>query len=126
MDDTSPKITRPFHTTARKLPPDITEIRARLAVVLASMHLPGTRQRTEAELLNLCSSLGMWPVSLTRNECLRDLAYVGPRLIQLFNDCPVEQQPRFERWQKAIERGDPVSAAHWLIRLGLWPVPTKS
>ncbi len=126
MDEPSPKITRPFHITPRKLPPHIAEKRAQLAVVLASMQLPETRQRTEGELLDLCSRLGMWPVSLTRNECLRDLAWVGPRLIPLFAECPPEQQPRFERWQKAIERGDPVSAAHWLIRLGLWPVPSKA
>jgi hypothetical protein len=106
--------------------PQVNEARAQLALTLSTLPLPTHMQRQDHELFEQCSRLGMWPVPRTRQEAVRDLAWVGPQLLTLFTDCPPEQRPRFERWQRAITRYDSVSAAHWLIRMDLWPVPTKT
>lgn len=111
-------------TPPAQLSPKVAEVSAQLALTLATLALPPHAQRPDHDIYEQCSRLGMWPVSLTRDEALHDIAWVGPRLLALFEDCPPEQQARFDRWQRAITRQDFVSAAHWLVRLDLWPVPT--
>lgn len=111
-------------TKPTQLSPEVAEVSAQLALTLATLALPPHAQRPDHDIYEQCSRLGMWPVFRTRDEALHDIAWVGPRLLALFTDCPPEQRAWLERWQRAITRGDSVSAAHWLIRLNLWPVPT--
>lgn len=113
-----------FSSAPAILSPEVALARAQLALTLATLDIGSPR--TTQELRELCASLGLWPVPTYKGACLRSLAWVGPQLLPLFTDCPQERRSHFERWQHAVTRGDSVSAAHWLCRLGLWPAPSDS
>lgn len=113
-----------FSSSPAILSPEVALARAQLALTLATLDIGSPR--TVQELRELCASLGLWPVPSYQAACLHALAWVGPQLLTLFADCPQERRSHFERWQHAVTRGDSVSAAHWLCRLGLWPALSDS
>lgn len=113
-----------FNSSPAILSPEVALARAQLALTLATLEID-TPYPT-VMLRDLCAQLGMWPVPSYRGACIKGLAWLGPQLLPLFTDCPQERRSHFERWQHAVTRGDSVSAAHWLCRLGLWPAPSDS